>query len=232
MAMGTQRNSLRITQKLANAAKHFAIFFGHSVAHRVWQIQNCSSGIDSGLADLTEIVDIGAAGVFGGKFHLSDLLPAVTNHRADGFKSLFARHVQLHLQVKVRGGKENMQTRGRREFERFDRCVNIELFCARQCCDRHIAHFACDRLNRFQVAAGRDRETSFDGVHAKFRELASHPDLLLRLHGEARRLFPVAEGGVEYAHYVHGVCLNSSNADFAPAGQIYLYSAFDNSALY
>ena len=113
MAMRTQRNSLRITQKLANAAEHFAIFLGHSVANGVRQIQNRRSRVDSGLADLTEIVDIGAACVFGGKFHFSDLLPAVANHRADGFKSLFARHIELHLQVKVGSGKENMQTRSR-----------------------------------------------------------------------------------------------------------------------
>src|SRR5205809_1450929 len=43
MAMRTQRYSLRITQRLANAKKHFAIFFGHSVTHRAWPIQNCRS---------------------------------------------------------------------------------------------------------------------------------------------------------------------------------------------
>jgi len=69
-------------------------------------------------------------------------------------------------------------------------------------------------------------ETSSMVSTPSFAELASHPDLLLRLHREAgdcsRR-----GGWCQICALRHECASTSSNADFAPAGQIYLYSTFD-----
>ena len=62
---------------------------------------------------------------------------------------------------------------------------------------------SCATAHRFQVAARGNREARFDHVHAQRRQLPRHADLLRGIHGKARRLLAVAQGGVEDAYYVH-----------------------------
>ena len=56
---------------------------------------------------------------------------------------------------------------------------------------------AGDRLHRFEVARGGDREAGLDHVHAQARELLRDLELLLRVERDARRLLAVAQGRVE-----------------------------------
>ena len=59
---------------------------------------------------------------------------------------------------------------------------------------------AADRAHRLEVALGGDREAGLDDVHAEFRELPGHPELLADGHAAAGRLLAVAQGGVEDQH--------------------------------
>jgi hypothetical protein len=81
------------------------------------------------------------------------VLPAVSNHRADGFEGLFARHVQFDLQVQVGGSEKDVQTGRSCRGQCFHSCIDVGFFGSRQSGDRHVADFSRHCLYRFQVAA-------------------------------------------------------------------------------
>jgi DNA-binding transcriptional LysR family regulator len=68
-------------------------------------------------------------------------------------------------------------------------------------------------MGTLQIATRSDRETRFDDVDAKNRELARQADFLFRVHGKAGRLLTVAKRGVKNAYdVVHGGLPYPSNA--------------------
>ena len=78
---------------------------------------------------------------------------------------------------------------------------------ARQAGDDRPAHGLGDRLDRLEVAVGRDREPGLDDVDAEARELLGDLELLGDVERDAGRLLAVSQGRVEDHHLVH---LNSS----------------------
>jgi hypothetical protein len=59
-----------------------------------------------------------------------------------------------------------------------------------------------DDPHGFKVAVGGDGEACLDDVDAERRELVGHAELFAVVHGAARGLFAVAEGGVEEDDFV------------------------------
>ena len=63
------------------------------------------------------------------------------DHRADGFQRLLARHVQLGLQVQVRGSQKNVHAWIFRRLQRLGRRHNVVFASASQRRDGHFLHF-------------------------------------------------------------------------------------------
>src|SRR5690606_39488490 len=59
------------------------------------------------------------------------------------------------------------------------------------------AHLAGNGLHRAEIGGRAVREASLDHVHAEVGQGVGEGDLLRGAHGEAGRLFAVAQGGVE-----------------------------------
>ena len=93
----------------ANLAKHFAVVVRSRISNRVRQIDDRCAGFNRRQNNLAKIVDIRAAGVFGGKFDFVAVLPAEPHHFRDLFERLLARGAQFVFQVQVRSGEENVQ---------------------------------------------------------------------------------------------------------------------------
>jgi hypothetical protein len=58
-------------------------------------------------------------------------------------------------------------------------------------------HLGGDRLHGFEVALGGDRKAGLDDVDAHLLQDLGDLQLFLEVHGAARRLLAVAQGGVE-----------------------------------
>jgi len=123
--------------------------------------------------------------------------------RANGLEGLVPRHVQLDAQVQIRSSQENMQPRSSRGFQRLNCGIHVIFTRARKCRDRYGANFLRHFTHRFQIAARGNGKSGLNYVHTQRRQLVRHANFLRRIHGETRRLLTVAQGGIEYAHYVH-----------------------------
>src|SRR5262249_46714569 len=69
MAMGADGDSFGVLESFAEGADQLAVFGGRLIAYRVRYIDDGGSGIDYGIEDRAQIVDLGAARVFGGELY-------------------------------------------------------------------------------------------------------------------------------------------------------------------
>src|SRR6202162_3835785 len=146
---------------------------------------------------------VSAPGFCRGKFLPSNAITSKLDHRANGLKRLFARHVQLHAQMQIRSSQKNMQPGSGGRFERLNCGIHVVFTRARQRRDRHGANFLRHFAHCFQVAARGDGKSRLNHVHSQCCKLVCHTDFLRRVHGEPRRLLTIPQRGIEYAHYVH-----------------------------
>src|SRR6267143_2704084 len=169
VAVRAERDSRRVAEVLAYLGEHRTVFFRHRVSHRVWQIQDCRTRIHCHTACLAQKTDVGPPGILGGEFHFAHMLPAVANHRTDGFERLLAGHVQLHTKVQIGGREKDMQAWCGRGFQSLNSGAYIFLLGTRECRNRHRPDFLRYFRNRFQVAMRRNRETRFNYVYLQRR---------------------------------------------------------------
>src|SRR6266404_1470127 len=99
VTMRAERYALWIAQVFTHFGEHRAIFFRNRVSHRIRQVQDCRAGMHGSTAHLAKKVDVGSSGVFGGEFDLADVLAAMAHQRGNGFKRLFAGHIELYAKV-------------------------------------------------------------------------------------------------------------------------------------
>src|SRR2546429_9916734 len=107
--MRAERNPLGILQVFTDLGEHRAILFRHRVSDGIRQIQDSCARFHRSPAHLAKEIDVGSPGILGRELHLTDMLPAVTNHRADSFESLLTSHLQLDAKVYIGSREKNMQ---------------------------------------------------------------------------------------------------------------------------
>ena len=161
-------------------------------------------GLHGGQNHLAEIVNVGAARIFGGKFHFLAVLPPEANHFRNLIESLLARHSQLVLEVQVGSGEKNMQAGFGGGFEAAQRRIHVLLGRAGEGCYTATFNFSGYGARRVQVAGRGDREARFENVNPQLLDLPGKLQLFLAIHRKAGRLLAVSQGGVENLQHVHG----------------------------
>ena len=97
------------------------------------------------------------------------------------------------LHVHGAGGNESVDAALLRGFQRLSRAVDVLEARARQPAHNRRFDLLRNRIDRFEITIGRDRETRLDNVHAHFIEQRGDFDFLFMRHGRARRLLAVAQ---------------------------------------
>uniref|UniRef100_A0A0N4Z6B5 Autotransporter outer membrane beta-barrel domain-containing protein n=1 Tax=Parastrongyloides trichosuri TaxID=131310 RepID=A0A0N4Z6B5_PARTI len=121
-------------------------------------------------------------------------------HRArDGRQHLVGAHAQLGRAVDRAGRQEDVAAtmRFRRRGQGAEGGVDILLVGARQGGEDRPLDLARHAADAFLVARRGGGEARLDHIHAQVAQDMGHFQLGFGRHGEARRLFAVAQGGVE-----------------------------------
>src|ERR1700687_3139700 len=100
--MRAEGNSLRVIEEIAHLSEHCTVLFRYRVSDSVRQIEDGCSRVDGHAADLAKKIDIRTSCILGRELHFTHTLPPVADHRANGFKRLLTRHVQLHAEMQIR----------------------------------------------------------------------------------------------------------------------------------
>src|ERR1700682_1707186 len=85
-------------------------------------------------------------------------------------------------------------------FENPPGSLNVGPTTSRQGGNHGPANLARQEPYRVKVPLGCNRKPGFDDVHAQAVELTRHTHLLLAVHTATWRLFPVAQGRIEYGY--------------------------------
>jgi len=126
----------------------------------------------------------------------------VGDRATDRFENLFAAHVQLVVAVDRAGADEHVDAFAAGGLERVGRGLNVAAGGAGEAADDRAIDLARDRLDRLEVAGRGGGEAGLDDVDAQIGQRAGHAQLGGFRHRKARRLFAVAQRGVEDANPV------------------------------
>jgi len=99
-------------QLLTDVGEDFAVGLGGGVADGVGHVDRGGAGLDGGVDDLFQEVELRAAGVFGGELDVIRVLAGGGN-RVDGeLDDVFLALAQLVLAVDLAGGAEDVDAAG------------------------------------------------------------------------------------------------------------------------
>ena len=184
---------------------------GDGVADRVGDVDRARAGVDTGLEDITHVVEVGAGGVLRRELDVLAVAARMPDRLHGRLHHLGPRLAQLVLEVDVGGRDERVDAGLRRVLHRLPAPVDVAQAHAREPADRRGARERADLLGhlarRLEVLLGRDGEAGLDDVHVQARQLPGHLQLFHRVHREPGRLLAVTERGVEDDDSVHGLLL-------------------------
>src|SRR5262249_13541580 len=132
-----------------------------------------------------------------------DVLLRARDRPHGGVDHLVPAHHELVLEVDVRRRDEDVYPGALSVLDRPDGAVDVLLARAGERQHDRARDRLGDAAYRLEVTSGGRREARLDDVDAEMLELACDRELLLDVHGGARRLLAVAERGVEDPYPVH-----------------------------
>lgn len=173
------------------------MFVGHRVADRIGQVDGGGTGLDGRLDAALEKFHRRAGRVHCRPFDIVDQVARLRHGARDDLDDLVFGLLHLVRQMDWRRGNEGVDTPLAGMAHRFTGPVDI-------CGDgagkaRHGG--ALDLLGHghhgLEIAIGGDREPGLDNVDAHIVKRFGNLELFIQCHGGARRLFAVAQRGVE-----------------------------------
>jgi hypothetical protein len=118
---------------------------------------------------------------------------------------LLGLHLELVLHVQRRCGDHRVDARPFGVPERFPGTIDIAAGRPGEPGDARILDELRDFAHGLEIAVGGDRKAGLDHVDAHLLEQQRDLDLLVEVHRCARRLLPVAQGGVENDDAIRGL---------------------------
>ena len=176
---------------------HVVDFLRRGIADRVRQIHRGGARLDDGLDDLAHVVLVRARGVLQGKLNVVTLVPRILDRVDRTGERLFARHLELVLEVKVARREKGVNAWMLRALHGLVGRVDVLDERTAERGDNRLLHRRRNGPHTLEVPRGGDGETRFDDVHAQGLKLMRHADLLLDVHRVARCLFAVTKCRVE-----------------------------------
>ena len=189
-----------------------AELLGQRIARGVGDVHHGGARVHGGLDDAHEEVVVRPSRVLRVELHVFDELLRVL-HALDGALHAFVLgDAQLVAQVAGTHAQARVDARALRVPERLGGAVDVLLYRAREAADdRLVAGELGDAAHALEVARTGNGETGLDDVHVETQQLTRDDQLLLGVHGSARRLLAVAQRGVEdvdFAGHVRHVLSN------------------------
>ena len=214
VAVHAEDGLVAVGRVLDDVADEVGEFLRLGIAHGVGQVDGGGAGLDGGLHHAAEEVTFGTGGVLGGELHVVGVPGAAAHPGFDHLQHHFGVLAQLVLHVQGRSGKEGMDAGILGVLHGLPAAVDVAVHAAAQA--GHLDGFRLpgDTLHGLEIPLAGGGKTGFHNVHAQHFELVGNTELFLKVHGRARRLFAVTQGGVEKEHAVgHG----SDSSDRTPA---------------
>jgi hypothetical protein len=196
--MRAEDRPVRVGDLREDGSEELAELIRHAVTHRVRQVHGPSAGVDHGLDDAAQKVDVAPHGVFRRELDVVGVAERLLHTRHRRRQALIARDMQLLFQVQVGGGDKGMNPRPLRLGQNLPGAIDVLLMAAGQSRDDGPADAGGNLPHALGIVLGRDWKARLDDIHAKRVQLQGQPNLFRGPHRVAWRLLAVAQGGVKY----------------------------------
>jgi len=198
--MAGKHHALGAGDVLAQPGEQCGDLGRRGVTHGVRRIQRGRAGGHRGGEDLGEELALGAQCVLGGELHFVAQTDRALDRGDRGVEHLRLAHAELVLAMQRAGGKEQVDARAARLFQRPCGGVDVARQAAREAAHGGVHQRARDLGDGGEVIRRGLRKTGFEHVDAERLQRLRHAQLGAAVEREAGRLFAVAQGGVEDAY--------------------------------
>ena len=197
MAVHREDDVAEARDEVVEPAQELGVLLRHGVPDGVGDVDRRRALVEGDLDHLGRELDVGARGVHGRELDVVGVALGLGHRGAGEALDVLARRLQLVDDVDVRGRDERVDARPRGLAHRLPRALDVGGVGAGQPRDHRAVDLSRDRPHGLEVARRGDREAGLDDVDPEPRELVGDLELLGRVEADARRLLPVAQGGVE-----------------------------------
>ena len=169
------------------------------IADGVGNVDCGRTGIDHCLDDAAEKRQVGASGVLRRKLHVTaEVAGAFDPGHGPGGDFVLAQS-QFELAVDRARRQKHVDAGPLRQTQRLPRPVDVGIVAAGQPADDCPADAGGNLADTGKVARRRDRKSRFNNIHAQLHQRLRHLHFFGEVHACARRLFAIAQRGVENA---------------------------------
>ncbi len=183
MAMGRQNDVLLADdrQLRQQVREDLAVARGRGVADGVGQIDRRCPGLDGGLDDLLQELQLRPARILRRELHIVRVFAGLLDRFDAQLDDLLASLFQLVLAMNFGGGAENVDARCAACLDGFAGPLDVLGRAAGQAADDAVSDLGGDGVDRFKVAVGADGEAGFDDIDAHRLELPGDLQLFRRV---------------------------------------------------
>ena len=181
-------------------------FIGHEDADGIGDVDRPGSRFDSGGDNLLHEAHVAPSGIFEAELHILDKGTGVGDG-IDGTADHFVGgHLELVLHVDGAGGDEGVDATLGGFGDGITGGFDVALESTSEGADARLGDPLGDLVDRVEVSGAGSGEACFDHIDAEAFELGGDLDLLFGVHGGARALLSVAQGGIKNDDFiwVHG----------------------------
>ena len=197
VAVGREDDFLAARHAFAQHPDELQIFLRRRIADGVGDIDRRGAGSDRQLHAAAQEIGLRARRVFRAPLHIVREIARSRHRGAHRVEHGIGPHLQLVLHMNRAGGDEGVDAKALRRLQRFAGAIDI--LEARTCetADHRVLRALGDFVDRFEIAVRGNRKTCFDHIDAHRIEQFGNFEFFLKRHRSARRLFAVAQCGVE-----------------------------------
>jgi hypothetical protein len=121
----------------------------------------------------------------------------------DGFlQHLLLAFLELVYEVNRAGGDEGVDARAFGVLQALGGALHVQGAAAGQCGHLRPGELAADGIDGLEIAFAGDGEAGFQDVDSQLDQFPGHFQLFGHCHAATRRLFAVAQGGIENVYAV------------------------------
>ena len=223
VAVYRERDAVDPVDMRLQVAKQAIELGRNRIADRVRNIDGRGTGVDGGTHHFGQVGRFGSRRIFRRKLHILHEL-ARQAYRADrALDDLLLRHLELVFAVNRAGRDEDVNPVPARAAHRLMDLFDVARIAAREAADRRAVIGVGDSFDRFEVARRSRGKSRLDDIDAKIGQRSRDAELFLERHAAARRLFAVAQAGIEYAYFVRCHELTPSASPYGNAARHRLF---------
>jgi hypothetical protein len=197
MAMYGNYGFVNVGHSVAQSFDYIAKLAGYGVTYSIGNVDSGSASLNACFHYPAQVVNMGAASVFAGKFHVTGVAPRPFDAADRPGQHVIESHIEFILHMQGRSRQKYMNAKVFAYLQSLGRHINVIVNAARQTTNAAVFDLAGQSLYGFKISRGRYGETGFNDIHAQAFQGKTYLQFFSNSQAGLQSLFAIAQCRVE-----------------------------------